>query len=46
MSRIGREPIAVPAGVTITVADGNKFYCIIEKIPHNFMPLRRKKTTR
>ena len=23
MSRIGREPIAVPAGVTVTVADGN-----------------------
>ena len=23
MSRIGREPIAVPAGVTITIADGN-----------------------
>ena len=24
MSRIGREPIAVPAGVTVTIADGNK----------------------
>ena len=23
MSRIGREPIAVPAGVTVTIADGN-----------------------
>ena len=23
MSRIGREPIAVPAGVTVTVAEGN-----------------------
>ena len=23
MSRIGRMPIAVPAGVTVTVADGN-----------------------
>ena len=23
MSRIGREPITVPAGVTVTVADGN-----------------------
>ncbi len=24
MSRIGRAPIAVPAGVTVTIADGNK----------------------
>ena len=23
MSRIGREPIAVPAGVNVTIADGN-----------------------
>ena len=23
MSRIGREPIAVPAGVTITISDSN-----------------------
>ena len=23
MSRIGREPIAVPAGVTVTISDGN-----------------------
>ena len=23
MSRIGRAPIAVPAGVTVTIADGN-----------------------
>ncbi len=23
MSRIGREPVAIPAGVTVTVADGN-----------------------
>ena len=23
MSRIGRMPIAIPAGVTVTVADGN-----------------------
>ena len=23
MSRIGREPITVPAGVTVTVAEGN-----------------------
>ena len=24
MSRIGRMPIAVPAGVTVTIAEGNK----------------------
>ncbi len=24
MSRIGRQPVAIPAGVTVTVADGNK----------------------
>ena len=23
MSRIGREPIAIPAGVTVTISDGN-----------------------
>ena len=23
MSRIGREPIAIPAGVNVTIADGN-----------------------
>ena len=23
MSRIGRQPIAIPAGVTVTVGDGN-----------------------
>ena len=23
MSRIGRQPIAVPAGVTVTIAEGN-----------------------
>ena len=30
MSRIGREPIAVPAGVTITISDGN---CVTVKGP-------------
>ena len=24
MSRIGRMPVAVPAGVTVTIAEGNK----------------------
>ena len=24
MSRIGRQPVVIPAGVTVTVADGNK----------------------
>ena len=24
MSRIGRHPVAVPAGVTVTIAEGNK----------------------
>ena len=24
MSRIGRMPVAIPAGVTVTIAEGNK----------------------
>ena len=31
MSRIGRMPVAVPAGVTVTIAEGNKVTVKVQK---------------
>ena len=38
MSRIGRMPIAVPAGVTVEIAENNKGVCKINDL-HLFTPV-------
>lgn len=44
MSRIGRMPIAVPAGVTVDIAENNKVTVkgpkgTLERVPHEVPPL-------
>ena len=34
MSRIGRMPIAVPAGVTVDIAEGNKVTVTVGEVAH------------